>query len=84
MLALAGVTTAQAETPKNQQTAVNEVTRKVPFGNYWDANSWEADSAENFWKATPKAEADSKKQQATAAQARRRIQPVAPKKTYSK
>lgn len=24
----------------------------APFKNHWDANSWEAGSGENFWKAT--------------------------------
>ena len=39
------------------QSAAKEtkaITVKAPFKNHWDANSWEAGSGDNFWKASNK------------------------------
>lgn len=38
-----------------------DVTVKAPFKNHWDANSWEAGSGDNFWKATDKTKGAAKK-----------------------
>jgi len=35
---------------KTDQPAIENV--KAPFANYWDAESWEKGSTDNFWNAT--------------------------------